>query len=51
MKRNPIAKALRSPLFKKRVIKSKKTYNRKTCNPRTGSGRAEDGGQSGDNLR
>jgi hypothetical protein len=29
MKRNPIAKALRTPKFKKRVIKNKKKYNRK----------------------
>jgi hypothetical protein len=29
MKRNPIAKALRTPKYKKRVIKNKKKYNRK----------------------
>jgi hypothetical protein len=29
MKRNPIAKVLRTPKFKKRVIKNKKKYNRK----------------------
>jgi hypothetical protein len=29
MKRNPIAKALRTAKFKKRVIKNKKKYNRK----------------------
>ena len=29
MKRNPIAKALRTPKFKKRIIKDKKKYNRK----------------------
>jgi hypothetical protein len=29
MKRNPIAKALRTPKFNKRVIKNKKKYNRK----------------------
>jgi hypothetical protein len=29
MKRNPIAKALRTSKFKKRVIKNKKKYNRK----------------------
>jgi hypothetical protein len=29
MKRNPIAKALRTPKFKKRIINNKKKYNRK----------------------
>ena len=29
MKRNPVAKALRTPKFKKKVIKDKKKYNRK----------------------
>ena len=29
MKRNPVAKALRKPKFKKKVIKDKKKYNRK----------------------
>jgi hypothetical protein len=29
MKKNPVAKALRTPKFKKRIIKNKKTYNRK----------------------
>jgi hypothetical protein len=29
MKRNPVAKALRTPRFKKKIIKSKKKYNRK----------------------
>ena len=29
MKRHPIAKALRTPKFKKRIIKDKKKYNRK----------------------
>jgi hypothetical protein len=29
MKRNPIAKTLRTPKYKKRVIKNKKKYNRK----------------------
>jgi len=29
-KRNPIAKALRQPLFHKRVIKNKKKYVRRT---------------------
>jgi hypothetical protein len=29
MKRNPIAKALGTPKFKKKVIKDKKKYNRK----------------------
>ena len=29
MKKNPIAKALRTPRFKKRVIKDKKKYHRK----------------------
>ena len=29
MKRNPIAKALRTPKFKRRIIKDKKKYNRK----------------------
>ena len=29
MRRNPIAKALRTPKFKKKVIKNKKKYNRK----------------------
>jgi hypothetical protein len=29
MKRNPIAKALRTPKFKKRIVKDKKKYNRK----------------------
>jgi hypothetical protein len=29
MKRNPIAKALRTPKFKKRIIKDKKKYDRK----------------------
>lgn len=28
-KRNPIAKNLRAPLYRKRVVKSKKVYNRK----------------------
>lgn len=28
-KRNPVAKDLRTPVFKKRVIKNKKKYNRK----------------------
>jgi hypothetical protein len=28
-KRNPVAKALATPLYKKRVINSKKKYNRK----------------------
>ena len=29
MKRNPVAKALRTPKYKKRIIKDKKKYNRK----------------------
>ncbi len=29
MKRNPVAKALRTTRFKKKIIKSKKKYNRK----------------------
>jgi hypothetical protein len=29
MKKNPVAKALRTPKFKKRIIKDKKKYNRK----------------------
>jgi len=29
MKRNPVAKTLRNPKFKKRIIKEKKKYNRK----------------------
>jgi hypothetical protein len=29
MKRNPIAKALRTSKFKKKIIKDKKKYNRK----------------------
>jgi hypothetical protein len=29
MKRNPVAKALRTSKFKKRIIKDKKKYNRK----------------------
>ena len=29
MKKNPVAKALRTPKFKKRIIKNKKKYNRK----------------------
>jgi hypothetical protein len=29
MKRNPVAKALRTPKFKKRIIKDKKKYDRK----------------------
>ena len=29
MKRNPVAKALRTPKFKKRIVKNKKKYNRK----------------------
>ena len=29
MKRNPVAKALRTPRFKKKIINSKKKYNRK----------------------
>jgi len=29
MKRNPVAKALRTPKFKKKVIHDKKKYNRK----------------------
>ena len=29
MKRNPVAKALRTPKFKIRIIKDKKKYNRK----------------------
>jgi hypothetical protein len=29
MKRNPVAKALRTAKFKKRIIKNKKKYNRK----------------------
>jgi hypothetical protein len=29
MKRNPVAKALRTLKFKKRIIKDKKKYNRK----------------------
>jgi hypothetical protein len=28
-KRNPVAKALRTPKFKKRIVKNKNTYNRK----------------------
>lgn len=28
-KHNPIAKALRTPLFRKRVVVSRKVYNRK----------------------
>ena len=32
MKRNPIAKALRTPKFKKRIVKNKKKYNRKKIN-------------------
>ena len=31
-KRNPIAKVLRTSVFKKRVIKNKKKYNRKKNN-------------------
>lgn len=29
MKRNPVAKALRTPKFKKKIIQDKKKYNRK----------------------
>jgi hypothetical protein len=29
MKRNPVAKALRAPKFKKKIIQDKKKYNRK----------------------
>jgi hypothetical protein len=29
MKKNPVAKALRTPKFKKRVVSNKKKYNRK----------------------
>ena len=29
MKSNPVAKALRTPKFKKRITKDKKKYNRK----------------------
>ena len=29
MKKNPVAKALRTPKFKKRIIQDKKKYNRK----------------------
>ena len=32
MKRNPIAKALRTPKFKKRIVKNKKKYNIKKIN-------------------
>ena len=32
MKRNPVAKALRTPKFKKRIVKNKKKYNRKKIN-------------------
>ena len=32
MKRNPVAKDLRTPKFKKRMIKNKKKYNRKKIN-------------------
>jgi stalled ribosome alternative rescue factor ArfA len=28
-KKNPVAKALGSPLFRKRIVKNKKTYTRK----------------------
>ena len=28
-RKNPVAKALRTPLFRKRVVVSKKVYNRK----------------------
>lgn len=27
--RNPVAKVIRSPQFRKRIVKSKKVYNRK----------------------
>jgi hypothetical protein len=29
MKKNPVAKALRTPKFKKKIVKNKKKYNRK----------------------
>ena len=32
MKRNPVAKALRTSKFKKRIIKNKKKYDRKKIN-------------------
>lgn len=32
MKRNPVAKALRTPRFKIQVVKSKKLYDRKVKN-------------------
>jgi hypothetical protein len=32
MKRNPVAKALRTSKFKKKIIKNKKKYNRKKIN-------------------
>lgn len=38
--KNPVAKIVRTPLFKKRVIKSKKIYNRKTL-PRDYLGRVK----------
>jgi hypothetical protein len=33
MKRNPIAKDLRTPKYKPRIIKSKRIYTRKGRNP------------------
>jgi stalled ribosome alternative rescue factor ArfA len=34
-KRNPIAKALRTPLFKQRTVETKKTYKRRSKHIKT----------------
>jgi stalled ribosome alternative rescue factor ArfA len=34
-KRNPIAKALRTPLFKQRTVETKKTYKRRSKHVKT----------------
>ena len=34
-KRNPIAKALRTPLFKQRTVETKKTYKRRSKHTKT----------------
>ena len=37
-KRNPIAKAVRTPVYRPRIVKSRKTYTRKGAKPSRADG-------------
>jgi len=39
--RNPIAKDLRSPKYRKRIVLSKKVYSRKAKHPKKGNGQSQ----------